>query len=78
MPVKRCQKDNKPGYKWGDKGKCYTYKKGNKKEEEIAKEKAKRQGRAIKASGYREGKVISGDLNTISEKIEKLINKENE
>ena len=40
MPIKRCQKDKKKGYKFGDSGKCYTDKK--------AKEKAKRQGRAIK------------------------------
>jgi len=38
MPVKKC----KGGYKYGSKGKCY---KGS-----GAKSKAKRQGRAIKAS----------------------------
>ena len=25
MPVKECQSENKPGLKWGDQGKCYTY-----------------------------------------------------
>lgn len=25
MPIKRCQENNKPGYKCGDGGKCYTY-----------------------------------------------------
>ena len=39
MPIKRCRKDNKPGYKWGDQGKCYTGK--------DAKEKALKQARAI-------------------------------
>lgn len=24
MPVKKCTIDGKPGYKWGDQGKCYT------------------------------------------------------
>ena len=39
MPVKKCGKN---GYKYGDKGKCYTGK--------GARAKAARQGRAIKAS----------------------------
>ena len=42
MPVKRCTKNGKKGWKWGDKGKCYTGK--------DAKAKAAKQGRAIKAS----------------------------
>lgn len=41
IPVKRCQKDGKKGWKWGDEGKCYT---GS-----DAKEKALAQGQAIKA-----------------------------
>jgi hypothetical protein len=24
MPIKQCQLNGKPGYKWGDGGKCYT------------------------------------------------------
>lgn len=39
MPLKRCQDDGKDGWKWGDSGKCYTG--------PGAKEKAKKQGRAI-------------------------------
>ena len=42
MPVKRCQKDGKPGWKWGDQGTCYTG--------PGAREKALAQGRAIKAN----------------------------
>lgn len=41
MPLKRCQKKGKKGWKWGDSGFCYTGK--------DAKEKAAKQGRAIKA-----------------------------
>ena len=41
MPVQRCTKNNKSGYKWGKSGKCYT---------SNGKKKAARQGRAIKAS----------------------------
>lgn len=42
MPLKRCQSDGKPGYKWGDSGKCYTG--------DGAREKAIKQGRAIEIS----------------------------
>tara|TARA_R100000808_G_scaffold25087_1_gene61630 strand:- start:6593 stop:6736 length:144 start_codon:yes stop_codon:yes gene_type:complete len=45
MPVKKCSSKGKAGKKWGTKGKCYTGKK--------ASSKAKRQGRAIKASQSR-------------------------
>lgn len=41
MPLKRCQKDNKLGWKWGDSGKCYIG--------PSAKEDAERQGRAIES-----------------------------
>lgn len=39
MPLKRCQTNNKKGWKWGDSGKCY-----------LSKQKALKQGRAIEAS----------------------------
>lgn len=42
MPVKKCQKDGKDGFKWGDEGFCYTG--------PDAYEKAAEQGRAIKAA----------------------------
>lgn len=47
MPVKKCQSDGKPGYKYGDSGKCYTYDSKNEKSRKAALEKAKKQGRAI-------------------------------
>jgi len=47
MPLKRCRKDGKPGYKWGDRGKCYTYTPNNDKERREAKKKAIKQGIAI-------------------------------
>jgi len=25
MPIKECKLDGKDGFKWGDKGKCYTH-----------------------------------------------------
>lgn len=45
MPVMRCQKNGKRGYKWGKEGTCYI---GS-----VAKAKAERQGRAIEASKRR-------------------------
>lgn len=44
MPLTRCSSKGKPGYKWGDSGKCYTGK--------DAKAKAMKQARAIEASKH--------------------------
>lgn len=46
MPLKKCQSDNKSGWKWGDAGKCYTYTEGDKQSEKEAKHKAILQGLA--------------------------------
>ena len=54
MPVKQCTEKGKPGYKWGDSGKCYTYEKGDDMDRERARQKAVKQGQAAHASGYRE------------------------
>jgi len=48
MPIKQCQIKGKKGYKFGDEGKCYFG--------ANAKEKAKKQGRAIKSSQSRRKK----------------------
>lgn len=42
MPVKRCTKGGKKGWKWGNKGTCYLGPSG--------KAKAEKQGRAIEAN----------------------------
>jgi len=47
MPVNSCSDNGKPGYKWGDAGKCYTYAPGNDKSKTAAKRKALAQGIAI-------------------------------
>ena len=47
MPIKECQENNKPGFKYGDTGKCYTYDPTDDKSKNLAKEKAAKQGRAI-------------------------------
>jgi hypothetical protein len=51
MPVQACNKDGKPGYKYGEQGVCYTYMAGNKASRNAAYAKAVRQGQAIKAGG---------------------------
>jgi len=50
MPVQECQEDNKPGFKWGITGKCYTYTEGDDASRKKARENAGEQGRAIEAS----------------------------
>jgi hypothetical protein len=47
MPVKECQDSGKPGLKWGDQGKCYTYTPNNEGSRRKAKKSAITQGIAI-------------------------------
>jgi len=47
MPLKRCQDDEKPGWKWGDEGKCYTYTAGSEASEMAARKKAMAQAAAM-------------------------------
>jgi hypothetical protein len=54
MPVKSCSLGGKPGYKWGDRGKCYTYTSGNEKSKNYAKQKAYIQGYAVEGGNFKE------------------------
>ena len=47
MPLKRCETDDKPGWKWGDAGKCYPYTAGDESSETRAKKKALAQAAAM-------------------------------
>jgi hypothetical protein len=47
MPVKECQENGKPGLKWGDAGKCYTYSPYNEGSKNKAKQSAILQGLAV-------------------------------
>lgn len=47
MPIKRCSINGKPGFKWGDEGKCYTYDPDSLSERKAARKKALKQGIAI-------------------------------
>lgn len=51
MPIQQCTKDGKQGWKWGEQGKCYVG--------PNAKSLAKKQGQAIRASGYTENQQRS-------------------
>lgn len=50
MPIKKCRKEGNPGYKYGDSGKCYTYKSGSESSRKRARNKAREQGQAIKSN----------------------------
>lgn len=54
MPVRRGNDSKGPYYQWGESGKKYRYQAGDKSSRAKAKQKAERQGRAIRASGYQE------------------------
>lgn len=56
MPVKRCTLEDRPGFKWGDAGKCYTYAPGNSASMAAAKLKAEMQGAAVKVKQVQAGK----------------------
>ena len=50
MPVQDCQENGKPGKRWGESGKCYTYTPGDKASLDRARNRALEQGRAIESS----------------------------
>lgn len=55
MPRERCQRDGKPGWRYGPTGRCYTYTPGNRASEANAIAKAEAQGAAIRRSEKRRG-----------------------
>ncbi len=50
MPTQPCRENNKPGFKFGAQGKCFTYTVGNPTSRNQARNKANAQGAAIKIS----------------------------
>lgn len=61
MPVESCQKDGRPGYRWGRAGTCYPYTSGDEDSRQAAHARAMRQGRAIEASRHaRTGSALLG------------------
>lgn len=47
MPLKRCDDNDKPGWKWGDAGTCYTFTDGDEESETAARKKALAQAAAM-------------------------------
>lgn len=64
MPIKKCQKDGKSGWKFGDSGTCYIGPSG--------KAKAQKQAKAMFANGYK------GKFNEIYESTMKTLQNESE
>jgi len=54
MPVEIGYDKDGPFYRWGKSGRRYHYTPGNKASRKRAKAKAEQQGKAIRASGWRE------------------------
>jgi hypothetical protein len=49
MPIQSCRARNRPGFRFGLTGRCYTYTEGDEASRQRAIAKAQAQGRAIKA-----------------------------
>lgn len=61
MPLMKCTKDGKSGYKFGDEGHCYTG--------PNAKANAAKQGRAIEMSKHAKGELIQSFLSELHKLI---------
>jgi len=44
MPLNECQYEGKPGWRWGQAGKCYVYTPGSEAGSRLARARALRQG----------------------------------
>lgn len=60
MPIRRCWQDGKPGYQYGETGKCYTYEPGDEEGRKEARRKAEKQAQAIRASQTASGERPDG------------------
>ncbi|HDY87477.1 MAG TPA: hypothetical protein ENH82_05085 [bacterium] len=60
MPVEVCNGNGLPGFKFGESGKCFTYRPGNVAGRNAAREKANRQGQAIKISQTNNREAANG------------------
>lgn len=60
MPVQSCSDNERPGYKWGEQGVCYTYSKGNLSQKKRAKRRAFYQGLAMgEASNFKKSEDLT-------------------
>jgi hypothetical protein len=60
MPIQSCTQDGKPGYRWGNTNKCWTYTPGD----EASRKEAKRQvvKQALVIEGPKNFKKIMGEV----------------
>lgn len=77
MPLKTCKQDGRPGYKWGDKGACYTYTPGNKAAQSAAKQKAIKQGIAIEGPDKFKKTMAQRGIDILRAIAQKIFGKEN-
>lgn len=56
MPIQRCKENGKPGFKWGEQGKCYTYDPSSESSAGKAKQKA-----ALQAVAMGEGDKLKNE-----------------
>lgn len=66
MPLKECESNGRPGYKWGDNGKCYTYDPGDEKSRNEAKRRAYIQGYAIEGNKIEKDDANESDVDELS------------
>lgn len=71
MPVQRCRRDGRPGYRWGEQGTCHTYDPDDKTSREKARMRAARQGRAVKANESLTHSDLTQDLQQQLQLVEK-------
>lgn len=64
MPLQRCSKNGRPGWKYGTNGTCYTG--------PGAKQKAEKQGIAINLSEKKAGKTPEWDKSTVERVMDNL------
>ena len=73
MPVRNCSENGKPGYRWGDSGKCYVYTSSDPKSRERALTQARAQGLAARLSGYEEKSEPEHELQISLDDIQKSL-----
>lgn len=54
MPISKCSENGKPGFQWGNHGRCYTYDPKDKSSRHKAHAKAFAQAYAAYKGGYKE------------------------
>lgn len=70
MPIEVCEIDGRPGFRWGQSGKCYIYTAHDEDSRMVAYSQAARQGVAARMAGYEEPKMNSSDTTPSREAVE--------